>query len=120
MPAGILIIEDECRLARNIQVYLERSGFLVRKAVNGLDGLNEFRRFAPDAVLLNLGLPDLNGIEVLQRLLDLDARIKVIVMTGAGLGTACEAAIRAGAWNCISKPLVLRDLQRLLEHATGE
>ena len=55
MPTGVLIIEDEFRLARNIQLYLERSGFVVRNSANGLDGLEEFRRFAPEIVLLDLG-----------------------------------------------------------------
>ena len=85
MPSGILIIEDEVRLARNIQAYLERSGFVVRKTENGLDGLDEFRRFAPAVVLLDLGLPDLDGMEVLRRLLRIDSQTKVIVMTGTGL-----------------------------------
>jgi DNA-binding response OmpR family regulator len=120
MPTGILIIEDEFRLARNIQVYLERSGFVVRRTKNGLDGLNEARRFAPEIVLLDLGLPDLDGIEVLRRLLDIDARINVIVMTGTGLGEARKTAMNAGARDCLAKPLVLSELRMILEKTTSE
>jgi DNA-binding response OmpR family regulator len=115
MSTGVLIIDDEIRLARNIQVYLERVGFDVRNSANGLDGLSEFQSFAPEIVLLDLGLPDLDGIEVLRQLLDLNARIKVIVMTGTGLGDAHKAARNAGARDCLAKPLVLSELRELLE-----
>jgi DNA-binding response OmpR family regulator len=117
MPTGILIIEDEFRLARNIQVYLERSGFVVRKTDNGLDGLDEFRRFAPEIVLLDLGLPDLDGIEVLRRLIRIDSRTKVVIMTGTGLEDDQRAAINAGAQHCLVKPLVLKELRLVLENA---
>jgi len=115
MPTGVLIIDDEFRLARNIQLYLERSGFVVRNSANGLDGLEEFRRFAPEIVLLDLGLPDLDGIEVLRRLLRIDSRTKVVIMTGTGLEDSQRAAMNAGAQHCLVKPLVLKELRLVLE-----
>jgi len=116
MPTGVLIIEDEFRLARNIQLYLERSGFVVRNSASGLDGLEEFRRFAPEIVLLDLGLPDLDGIEVLRRLLRIDSRAKVVIMTGTELEDGQRAAINDGAQHCLMKPLVLKELRLVLEN----
>ncbi|MDH3236047.1 MAG: sigma 54-interacting transcriptional regulator, partial [Alphaproteobacteria bacterium] len=120
MSAGILIIEDEPRLAKNIQTYLERSGFDARNAESGAGALAEFERFKPDIVLLDFKLPDLNGLEVLRRLHSADPGVKVIMISGEGSTEVAVEAMKAGAIDYLSKPLVLKELKALLDKAVGQ
>jgi DNA-binding NtrC family response regulator len=119
MPPGILIIEDEVGLARNIKAYLERNGFEAHVSRSGSEGLDEFERFKPDIVLLDFRLPDLNGLEVLTRLRGIDLYVKVIMMTGQGSTELAVSAMKAGAHDYLSKPIVLKELRLLLEKAAG-
>jgi two-component system response regulator TrcR len=73
MCPGVLIVEDERQLAKNIANYLQRSGFDVRKSENAAEGMKEFKRFRPDVVLLDVMLPDLDGLQLLQRMREFDA-----------------------------------------------
>ncbi len=120
MTPAVLVIDDEARLARNVQTYLQRSGFDVHKSENGSQGLEEFERFKPDIVLLDFKLPDLDGLEVLKRLRNLDPGVKVIMMTGAGGIDVAVAAMKAGAYDYLTKPLVLKELKLLLEKTAGQ
>lgn len=117
MSSAVLIVEDERQLAKNIQAYLQRSGFNVRKSENASEGLKEFKRFKPDVVLLDVMLPDLNGLQLLKRMRDLDSHAKVIMMTGAANRRIKPEAIKAGAYEFLTKPLSLKDLRILLEKA---
>jgi len=120
MRPAILVIEDEITLAKNIKTYLGRDGFAVQLANKGADGLAEFERFKPDIVLLDCNLPDMNGLEVLAELRKLDARIKVIMMTGESDVQVAVSAMKAGVYDYLSKPLVLKELKMLLERAAGQ
>ena len=64
----LLLIEDDHRLAHMVSEYLEQSGFSVQHAANGLDGLKTLQDIAPDMVLLDLMLPDIDGLEVCKRI----------------------------------------------------
>jgi DNA-binding NtrC family response regulator len=120
MLPAILVIEDETTLAKNIKTYLGRDGFDVHVAGKGTDGLAEFERFKPDIVLLDFNLPDINGLEVLAQLRKLDEHIKVIMMTGESDVQVAVSAMKAGAYDYLSKPLVLKELRMLLEKAAGQ
>ena len=113
----VLIIEDQVCLAKNIQTYLKRAGFDVRTSESGLDGLKEFERSKSDFVLLDLDLPDLNGLEVLRRLRSLDAQVRVVVMSATNVSEIETVARMAGAYDYLAKPLALKELRLLLEKA---
>jgi DNA-binding NtrC family response regulator len=120
MSSGVLIIEDEARLAKNIQTYLNRAGFDAQKSLSGIQGLEEVQRFKPDIVLLDFRLPDLDGLEILDKLLGADPRIKVIMMTGEGSIEVAVAAMKAGAYDYLTKPLDLKTLELLVKKAAGQ
>jgi DNA-binding NtrC family response regulator len=120
MRPAILVIEDETTLAKNIKTYLGRDGFAVQLASKGAAGLAEFERFKPDIVLLDFNLPDMSGLEVLAQLRKLDAGIKVIMMTGESDVQVAVSAMKAGVYDYLSKPLVLKELRMLLEKAAGQ
>ena len=64
----LLLIEDDHRLANMVSEYLEHSGFAVQHAANGLQGLKMLQSTAPALVLLDLMLPDIDGLEVCKRI----------------------------------------------------
>ncbi len=120
MLPAILIVEDERTLAKNVYTYLSRSGFDVRNAETGREAEGELEQFKPDVVLLDYRLPDTNGLELLARIREIDAGIRVIVMTGEGSVQIAVQAMKAGAYDYLSKPLELKELRLLLERAAGQ
>jgi DNA-binding NtrC family response regulator len=116
---GILIIEDEEVLGKNMLQYLTRSGYDVRLATTALDGLAQLESFQPDAVVLDFNLPDLNGLEALARIQAQSADTKVVMVTGHGSVELAVDAMRAGATDFLTKPISLNQLRLRLEQAIG-
>jgi DNA-binding NtrC family response regulator len=84
MGQGILLIEDEEILAGNIKRYLDRRGYEVVTAGTAAEGLRLFEQGEIDLVLLDLNLPDLHGLKVLEEIRRRDPRVKVVCVTGNG------------------------------------
>ena len=120
MPAAILIIEDELTLAKNIAIYLKRSGYDASVASTGEDGLAQIETLRPEAVLLDYALPGINGLEVLKRIKEIDPRIPVILMTGHGSELVAVDAMKAGAHDYLIKPVILSELKLRLEKLVGQ
>jgi DNA-binding NtrC family response regulator len=121
MSYGVLIIEDEAVLAKKIAKYLTQRGFETRVVDNGPAGLETLGSFLPDAVLLDFNLPGgLNGLEVLERIRQHDSSIKVIMVTGQGHVRLAVDAMKAGAYDYLSKPVILSELKLLLDRAIGQ
>ena len=118
MGYAVLIIEDEAVLAKKIAKFLQNRGLDVRITDNGAEGLDNLTAFQPDAVLLDFNLPgSLNGLQVLERIRSIDPGIKVIMITGHGNVRVAVDAMKAGAYEYLSKPIVLSELKLLLDRA---
>lgn len=116
----VLIIEDEAILAKNIQRYLQRHGFNVRVAASGEAGLKEFKESRPDLVLLDYGLPDIDGLKVLDQLRAEHGDVRVIFITAHGNAELAVDAMNAGAADYLSKPVVLSKLKLAVERTIGK
>ena len=120
MSCAVLIIEDEIVLAKTIAKYLKKRSFEVQVAENGREGLNILETFHPDIVLLDYNLPGgMNGLEVMDRIGQYDSGIKIIMFTGQGNVRLAVDAMKAGAYDYLSKPIILSELKILLERAMG-
>ena len=105
----VLIVEDEPALLRALQINLRARGYEVTTSSAGEEALVEAARRPPDAVLLDLGLPDLDGTEVITRLRSWSA-VPVIVLSGrAGSGDKI-GALDAGADDYVIKPFSMEEL----------
>jgi DNA-binding NtrC family response regulator len=113
-PITLLLIDDDALIRESIAVYLSDSGFEVLQADDGPSGIEMVQRQSPDVVLLDLRMPELDGLEVLDRIRQADAELPVIVVTGAGVLKDAVEALRMGAFDFISKPII--DMA-LLEHS---
>jgi DNA-binding NtrC family response regulator len=112
----VLIIDDEEIIRDSASVYLEDSGFVVYQASDGREGLERFRETAPDVVLLDLRMPRMDGLEVLEAISGELDQVPVIVITGVGVLQDAVAALRLGAFDFVTKPIV--DMA-VLEHAVN-
>ena len=110
----ILIIDDEDIVRDSISTYLGDSGFVVHQAQDGREGLEQFQQVKPDVVLLDLRMPRMDGLEVLEAIAGELDQVPVIVVTGAGVLQDAVAALRLGAFDFVTKPIV--DMA-VLEHA---
>jgi two-component system KDP operon response regulator KdpE len=102
-PPEVLVIDDEVQIRRLLRVTLEGAGFRVREAEGGELGLVEAATKRPDAIILDLGLPDVPGIEVLKRLREW-SRLPVLILSVRGQEADKIEALDAGADDYLGKP----------------
>jgi two-component system KDP operon response regulator KdpE len=116
----VLVIDDEVQIRRLLRVMLEAAGYGVREADAGQIGLNEAAYRRPDAIILDLGLPDLPGVEVLKRLREW-SKVPVLILSVRGAEGDKIAALDAGADDYLTKPFgsgeLLARLRVLLRRA---
>ncbi|MCV7191905.1 response regulator transcription factor [Mycolicibacterium brumae] len=104
-----LVIDDERSLTKVIREYLERDGFTVREAWDGLSGLAAVREFDPEVVILDLGLPGLDGIELCRELRRF-SDCYVIMLTARGDEVDKLVGLSVGADDYLTKPFSMREL----------
>jgi two-component system, OmpR family, KDP operon response regulator KdpE len=108
-PQRVLTVEDEHALLRALQINLRARGYVVTTAETGLAGLTEAAKAPPDAVLLDLGLPDLDGVGVIHELRTW-SRAPVIVLSGRTGSGDKIGALDAGANDYVTKPFDIEEL----------
>jgi len=106
---AVLVIDDEVQIRRLLRVSLEASGYRVLEAATGRDGLVEAAQRHPDLVLLDLGLPDMDGVTVLQRLREW-SRVPVVVLSVRGREEDKITALDNGADDYVTKPFSTGEL----------
>jgi two-component system KDP operon response regulator KdpE len=111
-----LIVDDEVQIRRLLRVALEAEGYQVREAETGQQGLIEIANYKPSAVLLDLGLPDMDGLEMLKRLREW-SETPVIVLTVRDDEQEKIAALDAGAEDYVTKPFSAPELLARLRAA---
>jgi two-component system, NtrC family, nitrogen regulation response regulator NtrX len=101
----ILVIDDEASIRDSLRMILEYEGYDVLTAATGEDGISQAEREAPDLVFLDVKMPGMDGIEVLQRLRHLVEVTPVVVISGHGTVATAVEATKLGAFDFIEKPL---------------
>jgi len=112
----ILLVEDNQTILEAFSILLTESGYPVITAASGKDALELAAEHSPGLVLLDLGLPDMNGLEVVRALKSAKstAGIPVIAITGHALDTDREACLAAGCVGYVTKPVDTRKLLALI------
>ena len=101
--ARVLVVDDEYPLRRLLRGYLERDGFAVAEADNGLDALGLLQRGSVDLALVDVMLPELDGFELVRRIRQ-ESTIPIILLTARGEETARVAGLEVGADDYVVKP----------------
>jgi DNA-binding NtrC family response regulator len=106
----ILIIEDDKAIVDILKMILEQEGYKIDYAYNGQTGLQKFNDITPDVVLLDIKMPRMDGIEVLQEIKKINEKPIVIMISGHGTIETAVQTTKLGAYDFISKPF---DMDRL-------
>ena len=108
MPDSVLLIDDDADVLRAVGDYFDRIGYEVGRAATAQTGFEAFDRLRPDVVILDLHLPDVGGLEVLERLRSQGG--SVILLTGQGDIETAVRAMQLGAEHFLTKPVDLNHL----------
>ncbi len=103
--ARILIVDDEENILKSLRLILEEEGHAVETAPDGRRGWETFRASRPDLVLLDVWLPEMDGLEVLKKIREADPGAMVIMISGHGTVSTAVQAVKSGAFDFIEKPL---------------
>jgi len=107
---SVLIIDDDPLIRKTLSGHLSKQGFEVHLAEEGEEGVRKFREVGPDVVLLDVRLPDIDGLEVLRQIRDLSKKTYVLMMTAFDDMRTTVEAIKLGAFEYLVKPLNYIDL----------
>ena len=112
----VLVVDDELPIRRFLRITLEANGYRVYEVSNGRDAIQEAARLRPDLIILDMGLPDIEGLEVLRRLRDWTST-PTIILSVRDSDADKVAALDAGADDYLAKPFSLEELMARMRAA---
>jgi two-component system, NtrC family, response regulator AtoC len=115
MKPSILIVDDDEVMRETLSDVLKKRGYEVAAAGSGNGALSAIKKNIIDLVLLDMKLPDLDGLEVLKKIKEFDTEILVIMMTAYSDVQTAVSAMKSGAYHYINKPFELEELRLLIE-----
>ncbi len=113
----ILLIDDEPNIRESIGAYLEDNDYEILEAASGREGVDLFLEKNPDCVLVDLRMPGMGGLEVLAELTEKSPETPILVVSRTGVIQDAVGALRLGAWDFVTKPIVDMDI---LGHAVAK
>lgn len=114
---NILVVDDDKNLTEILRDYLTNIGYSVEEANDGLEGLDKFRKGAFQLVLADLKMPRMGGVELLKHIKQLDPQALVLILIGYGSIRSAVEAIRDGAYDYLTKPVKLQELEATIRRA---
>ncbi len=111
MAEKILVVDDEADLRIVIEALLTRAGYEVLTATNGLTGLRAFHEAHPDLVMLDITMPEMDGLTMCQRIREVNEQVPIVMLTARGNEDDIVAGLEAGADEYLVKPFKSRELQ---------
>lgn len=115
--ATILIIDDQEEMRFSLARVVKKRGYSVMTAAEGTQGLEFIESTVVDLVFLDIGLPDINGMELIPKIRELDPEIDIIMLTGDNDARRAVQALRAGAIDYIVKPFDLLEFTSILDRS---
>jgi DNA-binding response OmpR family regulator len=110
-PRLVLIADDDVDILTLVRVRLERSGYTVISARNGVDALQLARERHPDLAILDVAMPEMTGLEVTQRMREENLDVPVILLTARARDVDVAAGADAGADVYVTKPFSPQELE---------
>jgi DNA-binding NtrC family response regulator len=117
LPTTVLVVDDENNLRKVLSATLRREGYQVEQAEDGEEAIRRFDRGGIDVVVTDMVMPKRDGFEVLRHVLESAPEIPVILITAHGTVDSAVAAIKAGAFDFITKPFDQVELRQVVEKA---
>lgn len=118
--ARVLVVDDAAFMRMTIgQILAANDHTMVGEAGNGIEAMEKFMELKPDVVVLDISMPEMNGIETLKRLKVLDPEVKIIICSAIGYQELLAQAIECGAQEFILKPFEADQLIDAIEKLVG-
>ncbi len=116
---SILVVDDEAELCETLRDFFTGQGYTVETAMNAGDALMLVSLSRPDAIVLDIRLPDRSGADLLPELLALDESLTVVMLTGLDDEAVARATLNGGAFDYVRKPFNLETLERVVTVAVA-
>ncbi len=117
MMASILIVDDEENIRKSLSEIFDDQGYSVECAGDGEQALQKVKQQRPDAVLLDIKLPRMDGLDVLQKIKQSTVDCEVVMITGHGCVDSAVSALKKGAFHFLQKPLSMLEVKQITAHA---
>ena len=106
----ILVVDDEIFICELLNDFLSMQGYDVNTANCGEDAMAMFKSIHPEVVLLDIRMPGINGIDVLEKIKDIDSSVKVVMLSAFGDADTVHKTLQMGASTYMQKPVDLDDV----------
>lgn len=117
IKSKVLVVDDESQIVFLLKQVLEREGYEVFTASNGIEGIDSNSKNNPDVIILDLKMPAMNGIEALEHIRKTDEDVKVIILTGYGNEEMVGKAESLNAYKFINKPFNIAEIRNTVRDA---
>ena len=118
---NILVVDDAIFMRMSIKQMLEANGHaMIAEAGGGREAINMYKEYKPDAVILDITMPDMNGIDALKFIKEYDPNAKVVICSAMGQQAMLAQAIQYGAKDFVVKPFEAKRLIAALEKVLAE
>jgi len=115
--ARILVVDDDREFAKVLLEYLNRMGYEAEAAYGGGEGIERFKHGGFQMVVTNMEMPDIDGMEILDAVKSINKNTVVLMITGYPTIDGAVEAIKAGAYDCISKPVDFKAMEVIIRQA---
>jgi two-component system, chemotaxis family, chemotaxis protein CheY len=115
----VLVVDDSITVRELMKQQLRENGIQnLDEAKNGKEAVVKFQSFRPDLIFLDINMPEMNGVEVLTKVLEIDPKAHVIMLSSLGTKEKINETLQRGAKNFLMKPIENENLERILSELT--
>ncbi|NLW91828.1 MAG: response regulator [Syntrophomonadaceae bacterium] len=120
MVHSILIVDDQKGVRRLLEEVFKKDGWEVSTAVDGTEAVTLAIQHEPDIILMDMKMPNMNGLEASQKIIEKNPRLSIIMMTAYGEMEVVRAALDSGVKKCVTKPFDIIYLREMVTDLVQE
>jgi two-component system chemotaxis response regulator CheY len=114
--ASVMIVDDEFFFREMLRDVLVSGGFeVVAEASNGIEAVEKYRRYQPQLTVMDIFMPEQNGIDTIKEIISMDPAAKILIFTGMGFDEDVEVALKAGAKDVVLKNYLPEEVTEVLK-----
>ncbi|MGI5920604.1 MAG: response regulator [Syntrophomonadaceae bacterium] len=114
MKGNMLIVDDQKGVRRLLEELFKKDGWEVHMAADGREAIDQVDNFLPNIILMDMKMPNMNGLEASQKILEKHPGLTIIMMTAYGEMEVVKRALDAGVKKCVTKPFDIMNLRNIV------
>ncbi len=115
MRPEILIVDDQKGVRRLLEELFKKDNWIVHTASDGLEAVDKIEQISPHIILMDMKMPNMNGLEASQKILQNHPQLTIVMMTAYGEMDVIKKALDAGVKRCITKPFDIMNLRQVVQ-----